>query len=326
MEVEDSFIANESSPIVDVNDVVMIDPTAEMVKRASLIVSKKLCSMFESVSEADEVEQPIGMSIGSKDSLESSSSRDSESVVSHKVSVSSTSSGPALALAAATTSAATTTTSGNSGGLKVYLRVRAIPSKLDSTITVESNTSIVTNAPETSKRAQYNNKQTERSYTFSHVFAPTSQQTEVFDVSVGPLLEKFLRGESTVLFAYGMTNAGKTYTIQGSQAMPGILPRLVNAILDQTKNEQTQVQVNDYRLQMSMLEIYQEKIYDLLATKREKLSIRDGSGKVEVGKLSVHAIASADEALKLLGTAAANRYTNSVECSCTVIHPISNRF
>lgn len=41
------------------------------------------------------------------------------------------------------------------GGMKVYLRVRPIKSKEESTVVVESDTTIVTNAPESSKRAQY---------------------------------------------------------------------------------------------------------------------------------------------------------------------------
>ena len=43
---------------------------------------------------------------------------------------------------------------GNDGGMKVYLRVRPIKAK-EETIVVESDTTIVTNAPESSKRAQY---------------------------------------------------------------------------------------------------------------------------------------------------------------------------
>jgi kinesin family protein 22 len=193
-------------------------------------------------------------------------------------------------------------TSANTG-LKVYLRVRAIAAKLENTITVESATSIVSNAPESSKRAQYS-KREERHYAFNHIFSPQSQQNDVFDICVQPLLEKFIQGESCVLFAYGMTNAGKTYTIQGNTANPGILPRLVNAILGQATE-----QFVDARLQLSMLEIYQEKIFDLLnsSSKREKLTIRDGNGKVEVGKLSAHPIGSDEEAFKLLSTASANR-------------------
>lgn len=51
------------------------------------------------------------------------------------------------------------------GGMKVYLRVRPSSSKapLGSTVTIDSETTIVTNAPETSKRAQYT-KTEERHY------------------------------------------------------------------------------------------------------------------------------------------------------------------
>ncbi|RYG62607.1 hypothetical protein EON64_17530 [archaeon] len=51
---------------------------------------------------------------------------------------------------------------------------------------------------------------------FSKVFGTHSTQTEVFDNSTSPLMQRFLAGENCVLFAYGMTNAGKTHTIQGS--------------------------------------------------------------------------------------------------------------
>lgn len=43
----------------------------------------------------------------------------------------------------------------NNGGMKVYLRVRPIKAKEESTVIVESDFSITTNAPESSKRAQY---------------------------------------------------------------------------------------------------------------------------------------------------------------------------
>jgi kinesin family protein 4/21/27 len=49
-----------------------------------------------------------------------------------------------------------------------------------------------------------------------------------------------------------------------------------------------------------MLEIYQEQIYDLLSKKKEKLSIRDANGRVEVPKLSTHHIATPEDAVKLM--------------------------
>lgn len=136
---------------------------------------------------------------------------------------------------------------------------------------------------------------------FTRVFGPDSKQNDVFNHVAVPLLERFLQGDSCVLFAYGMTNAGKTYTIQGNTQQPGIMPHLVNAILQRMADK------TEWDLQTSMLEIYQEKIFDLLGKKRDKLSIRDGNGRVEVIKLSSHPISSADEAVRLMDDAASRR-------------------
>ena len=120
---------------------------------------------------------------------------------------------------------------------------------------------------------------------------------------MSPLLERFIRGENCVFFAYGMTNSGKTHTIQGTGPDEGLLPRLVAEVLETMKNKRS----SDWELQASMLEIYQEKIFDLLGKTSEKLTIRDANGKVEVHKLSEHAITSAAGAKKLMDTAATKR-------------------
>lgn len=137
---------------------------------------------------------------------------------------------------------------------------------------------------------------------FSRVFGPECSQNEVYDRTTSQLLRRFFSGENCVLFAYGMTNAGKTYTVQGTHGEPGILPRAVSAIFYEIG------QSKKHDLSISMLEIYQDNIYDLLSKKkREKLSIRDANGKVEVNKLSLHRINSAKEACKLMDVAAAKR-------------------
>lgn len=141
------------------------------------------------------------------------------------------------------------------------------------------------------------------------MFGEDSRQEDLFEHTTAPLLRKFLNGENCVLFAYGMTNAGKTFTVQGANSNPGILPRLVTAVLDEMNAQGGAPEGWD--LHVSMLEIYQENIYDLLSKKRkEKLSIRDANGKVEVNKLSTHSITSTKEACKLMDTAAYNRYSN----------------
>ena len=108
-----------------------------------------------------------------------------------------------------------------------------------------------------------------------------------------------------MLIAYGMTNAGKTHTIQGTANNAGSLPRLVEEIF-----KREEILHEECELKLSILEIYQEDIYDLLNKdkKRDKLKIRDGGdGRMEVSKLSTHQIKSSEEAFKLMDVATANR-------------------
>lgn len=139
---------------------------------------------------------------------------------------------------------------------------------------------------------------------FTRVFGASSLQSDLYVHSTAPLMEKFLQGDSCVLFAYGMTNSGKTYTIQGTDEYPGLFPRLVKDIITKMNND---YEGGDWELQVSMLEIYQEKIFDLLSKDKVNLSIRDGNGQVKVNKLSSHKISSSDDAISLLDTAASRR-------------------
>lgn len=83
--------------------------------------------------------------------------------------------------------------------MKVYLRVRPVDqtsssSALINTINVLSDTTIVTTAPEVSKRAQYSKKE-ERLYAFNKVFDQNSVQQDVFDATARPLLDKLFTGK-----------------------------------------------------------------------------------------------------------------------------------
>lgn len=129
-----------------------------------------------------------------------------------------------------------------------------------------------------------------------------------------PLLHHFFNGENCLLFLYGIINSGKTYTMQGSGSNPGLLPNLVNSILEYLRkknlNSDLKSSSSSLDLQISILEIYQEKIYDLLNDKKdkEKSIIRDNvSGVTEVSKLSIHSVGMYDDFLKLLVSSSARR-------------------
>ncbi|KAG9314627.1 hypothetical protein JVU11DRAFT_5432 [Chiua virens] len=71
-------------------------------------------------------------------------------------------------------------------------------------------------------------------YKFSHVFLPLTQQADFFAKTTLPLVQDLLDGQNSLLFAYGVTNSGKTYTIQGGNQSDsgGILPRTLDVIFN----------------------------------------------------------------------------------------------
>ena len=83
------------------------------------------------------------------------------------------------------------TADGKTNSLRVFLRVRPISTKLENTISIESDTSIVSSAPVISNRAKYT-KLEERCYTFNRVFAPSANQEEVFAYAVEPQMDRYL--------------------------------------------------------------------------------------------------------------------------------------
>ncbi|OBZ79245.1 Kinesin-like protein KIF20A [Grifola frondosa] len=71
-------------------------------------------------------------------------------------------------------------------------------------------------------------------FTFSHIFPPEVQQSDFFNKTTLPLVRDLLEGQNALLFAYGVTNSGKTYTIQGgsNEGSAGILPRTLDVIFN----------------------------------------------------------------------------------------------
>lgn len=73
-------------------------------------------------------------------------------------------------------------------------------------------------------------------YTFRHVFDDAATQKEVFDRTALGLVEDLVLGKNGLIFTYGVTSSGKTYTMTGTPSKSGLLPRtfdvLFNAIKD----------------------------------------------------------------------------------------------
>ena len=76
-------------------------------------------------------------------------------------------------------------------------------------------------------------------------------------------LENILAGYNACIFAYGQTGSGKSYTITGgSESNKGLLPRLCEHLFKRVE-EQTSDELT-FKVQVSYMEIYNEKLRDLL--------------------------------------------------------------
>lgn len=125
------------------------------------------------------------------------------------------------------------------------------------------------------------NAQDNSSYTFDNVFGPSldvSNRT-VYNRSCAHLVNKFLHeGYNSTLFAYGMTGSGKTYSMRGDDHDPGFVRLAIDDIF--TKIDSPNLGCS-YALSVTYLEIYNEKIVDLLANggtamgSHAELKIRD---------------------------------------------------
>ncbi|KAI0310930.1 P-loop containing nucleoside triphosphate hydrolase protein [Amylostereum chailletii] len=70
-----------------------------------------------------------------------------------------------------------------------------------------------------------------------------------------------MEGYNAVIFAYGQTASGKTFTLSGDEEEPGIIPRALKDVFAHIRRTPSR----EYLLRVSYLEIYNETIHDLLA-------------------------------------------------------------
>lgn len=73
---------------------------------------------------------------------------------------------------------------------------------------------------------------------------------------------QFLTGYNACVFAYGQTGSGKTFTMMGSTEAQGLIPRICKEMFDRMEFGQQSGTV--YKTNVSYLEIYNERVKDLL--------------------------------------------------------------
>uniref|UniRef100_A0A7S2WNF6 Kinesin-like protein n=1 Tax=Mucochytrium quahogii TaxID=96639 RepID=A0A7S2WNF6_9STRA len=200
----------------------------------------------------------------------------------------------------------------DSSNIKVFTRLRPSDSGSDVCIAVRDNLAIETVG---NIKAQ----QQGQSFTYDRVFTGEATQEDVFEVCGMPLVDEVVKGFNCTLFAYGQTGSGKSYTIFGpepgqdsectEEELKGLLPRILEKLFakllvatrDTTKEAQ-------FLCKGALLEIYNEKIHDLLDAAAENLQLRESMSKgVYVENQTEVVFETAEEALEVIKRGAEGR-------------------
>ncbi|XP_001368072.1 kinesin-like protein KIF20A [Monodelphis domestica] len=132
------------------------------------------------------------------------------------------------------------------GKVKVYLRVRPLlPSEVErqeeqGCVRIENPETLVLQAPKDSFAMRSNERgvgQATHRFTFSQIFGPEVGQASFFNLTVKEMVKDVLKGYNWLIYTYGVTNSGKTHTVQGSNKDGGILPRSLAVIFNSIQNQ-----------------------------------------------------------------------------------------
>ncbi|KAF8628371.1 hypothetical protein AX15_003901 [Amanita polypyramis BW_CC] len=150
-------------------------------------------------------------------------------------------------------------------------------------------------------------------FTLDRVFPMGTKQQEVFDYGVKDIVKDVLDGYNGTVFAYGQTGSGKTFTMMGadidSDEFKGIIPRITEQIFQSIVESDPHL---EYLVKVSYMEIYLERIRDLLAPQNDNLQVHEEKSRgVYVKNLSDYYVSSAREVYEIMRTGGAARVVSS---------------
>lgn len=181
------------------------------------------------------------------------------------------------------------------GKIRVYCRVRplnAAEAKRGSAVTIQDQFTLKIKVrkdssvyKQTPGQAQFSEKE----FTFDACFGGDATQADVFE-DTKMLIQSGLDGFNVCIFAYGQTGSGKTFTVTGAEDNKGLVPRSFEEMF-RLKNEKERSRLFEVSLECYMVELYLDKLNDLLEggtrahesnLNKEKLEIREDGATGEV--------------------------------------------
>jgi centromeric protein E len=141
---------------------------------------------------------------------------------------------------------------------------------------------------------------------------------KVYDSAAKRLVRRVMEGYHGTVFAYGMTGTGKTFSMQGTATSPGVIPLAITDIFSFIR----ETPHREFLLRVSYLEIYNEKIHDLLsassangpAAPQEEIKLREDSKRgVYATPLKEEIVQSPTQLLRVIARGDHARRTSSTQ-------------
>lgn len=196
----------------------------------------------------------------------------------------------------------------NSENIKVFIRFRPLHKREEGKT---QNYNLVVD----SKKGRVEFPDKNACFSFDGVFSSGTTQDAVYNSVAKNAVEAVIQGYNSCVFAYGPTSSGKTFTMFGTPSDPGIIPRACSHIFQQKE------EVEDVTVKCSFIEIYREKIRDLLVKSSSDLRVRQDPHKgVYVENLSEKYVHTPEEILETIKDGTKQRVVSS-----TAMNSVSSR-
>jgi uncharacterized coiled-coil DUF342 family protein len=187
--------------------------------------------------------------------------------------------------------------------IKVAVRIRPMNKNElseNSTNVISVNNNSVTVTDPVSKKT--------KDFGFDYVFGEDSNNSNVCASLGSNIIESALSGYNCCVLAYGQTGSGKTYTMlnyNSANTDIGLIPYIANSLISLS------TPTCEIRMEASFIEIYAEKIFDLLSTDRSNLKLHiDSKVGTYVENLTSVAVTNTNEIMKLIERGFAHRSTS----------------
>jgi centromeric protein E len=153
---------------------------------------------------------------------------------------------------------------------------------------------------------------------YDNVFTTHDNNSRVYDHLAKRLVRRVMEGYHGTVFAYGMTGTGKTFSMQGTASSPGVIPLAITDIFSYIRETPSR----EFLLRVSYLEIYNEKIHDLLSMStngglgapQEEIKLREDSKRgVYATPLKEEIVQSPTQLLRVIARGDQARRTASTQ-------------